>query len=55
MPSGTLPPSIESELRLSGRPHSRLRLLNRLFKEINQLIHNTLRHIDRGNYERIWI
>ena len=55
MPSGTLPPSIESELRLSGHPHSRLRLLNRLLKEIDQLIHNTLRRIDRGDHEGIWI
>ena len=55
MLSGTLPPSIESELRLSGHPYSRLRLLNRLLKEINQLIHNTLRRIDRGDHERIWI
>ena len=55
MLSSKLPPSIKSEPRSSGHPHSHLRLLNRLLKKVNQLIHNALRRIDRGDHERIWI
>ena len=55
MLSSKSPPSITSKPRSSVHPHSHLRPLNRLLKKVNQLIHNTLRRIDRGNHERIWI
>ena len=53
MLSSKLPPSMKSKLRSSGHPHSHLWSLNRLLKKVNQLIHNALRRIDRGDHERI--
>lgn len=53
MPNSKLPPSIKSEPRSSGHPHSHLWLLNRLLKKVNQLIHNALRRIDRSDHEHI--
>ncbi len=48
--SSDLLPSIKS-----GHAHAHLWLLDRLLKEIDQLVHNTLRRIDRGDHERIRI
>ncbi len=48
--SSDLLPSI-----MSDHAHAHLWLLDRLLKEIDQLVHNTLRRIDRGDHERIRI
>lgn len=53
MLNSKLPPSIKSKPRSSGHPHSHLWPLNRLLKKVNQLIHNALRRINRGDHERI--
>ena len=55
MLNSKLPPSIKSKPRSSGHPHSHLWPLNRLLKKVNQLIHNALCRIDRGDHERILV
>ena len=51
MLSSKLPPSMKSKPSSSGHPHSHLWPLNRLLKKVNQLIHDALRRIDRGNHK----
>ena len=53
MLSSKPPLSIKSEPGSSGHPHPHLWPLNRLLKKVDQLIHNALRRINRGDHERI--
>ena len=53
MLSSKLPLSMKSGSGSSGHPHPHLWPLNRLLKKVNQLIHNALHRIDRGDHEHI--